>query len=170
MIRRILPALVVASACSSSGPALDKATIGNLAFGAPSGWEKRDVSNKQRAMLEWVPSADDNDRKESITVIRADRPATAKATPAQLQHMLVEAQRGMTNATFAAPVSFTTRHGFRGVRVEGEFAPPGQSVRYRRIHAAFVDGTTVVNVLYTARDPDLENFESVLDSFFREGV
>ena len=157
--------------CSSSGPSLERASIGSLAFGTPSGWAKRDLSNRQRAMFEWAPSSDDNERKESLTVVRADRPATAKSTTEQLQRFLADAQHGMAGATFSAPQSFTTRHGFRGVRVEGDFiAPQAAAVRYRRIHAVIVDGTSLVNVLYTARGPDRENFDAVVDSFFREGV
>lgn len=157
--------------CSSSGPSLERGSIGSLVFGTPSGWAKRDLSNRQRAMFEWAPTADDNDRKESLTIVRADRPATAKSTTEQLQRFLSNAQRGMPSASFSAPQSFTTRHGFRGVRIEGDFvAPQVAGVRYRRMHAVIVDGTSLVNVLYTAREADRENFDAVVDSFFREGV
>jgi hypothetical protein len=161
---------IASAACSSSGPALDKASIESLGFGTPSGWARRDVSNAQRAMFEWTPSADDNDRKESLTIVRTDRPATAKSTPAQLQRMLGDAQRKSPRSSFSTPTHFITRHGFQGVRIEGEFLPPGRNARYHRIHAVLVDGTKLVNVIYTAKDPDRESFDAVLDSFFREGV
>ncbi len=160
--------LTFALGCASSGPSLDKASIGGLAFGTPSGWTSRDVSSPQRQMFEWSPA--DNERKESLTVVRSDRPAMAKATPAQLQHLMRDAQRALPDASFSAPISFTTRHGFRGVRTEGSFTPPGSSLRYRRIHATFVDGTALINVLVTSREIDREGFDAVLDSFFREGV
>ncbi len=170
-MNRLAVLVTVFTGCSSSGPSLERASIGSLAFATPSGWAKRDLSNRQRTMFEWAPSADDNDRKESLTVVRADRPATAKATAEQLQRFLAGAQRGMAAATFSTPQSFTTRHGFRGVRVEGDFmAPQAGGARYRRIHAVIVDGTSLVNVLYTAREPDRENFDAVIDSFFRDGV
>ncbi len=160
--------LSLAFGCASSSPSLDKASIGSLSFGTPSGWTTRDVSSPQRKMFEWSPT--DNERKESLTVIRSDRPAMAKATQAQLQHLMREAQRAMPDAAFSAPISFTTRHGFRGARIEGSFTPPGSSVRYHRIHATFVDGSALINVLYTSRELDRESFDAVLDSFFREGV
>ena len=160
--------LSLALGCASSSPSLEKVSIGNLIFGTPSGWTSRDVSNPQRKMFEWSPA--DNERKESLTVIRSDRPAMARATPEQLHHLMREAQRAMPDAAFSAPISFTTRHGFRGVRIEGSFTPPGSAARYRRVHAVFADGTSLVNVLWTARDLDRESFDAVLDSFFREGV
>lgn len=170
-MNRLAVLATIVIGCSSSGPSLEKASIGSLGFGTPSGWAKRDLSNRQRAMFEWAPSVDENERKESLTVVRADRPATAKSTSEQLQRFLADAQRGMTGASFTAPQSFTTRHGLRGVRVEGDFiAPQAGGARYRRLHAVIVDGTSLVNVLYTAREPDRENFEAVIDSFFREGV
>lgn len=165
-----LGVLAIVAACSSSGPSLEKASIGNLVFGTPAGWERHDVSSPQRAMLEWRPSADDNERKESLTIVRADRPATAKATPAQLHEMLIAAQRRMPGAELSAARSITTRHGFHGAVIETSFVPPGSTARYRRVHAVLVDGTAMVNVLYTARDPDRASFDAVIDSFFREGV
>jgi len=134
----LVVALSLSSGCASSSPSLEKASIGNLSFGTPSGWTSRDVSNPQRKMFEWSPA--DNERKESLTVIRSDRPAMAKASQAQLQHLMRDAQRAMPEATFSAPLSFTTRHGFQGVRIEGSFTAPVAGARYRRIHAAFVDG------------------------------
>lgn len=170
-MNRFILFAVATMGCSSSGPSLEKATIGRLTFGTPSGWAKRDLSNPQRAMFEWAPSTDENERKESLTVVRADRPATAKSTQEQLQQMLAGAQRGMVGASFSAPHPFTTRHGLRGVRIDGDFVvPQAAGARYRRIHAVIVDGTSLVNVLYTAREPDRETFEAVVDSFFREGV
>lgn len=168
MKRLILLALM--AACSSSGPALDTATIGSLSFGVPSGWERKELSNHDRAMAEWTPAADDNERKEALTVVRTERPAMAKATPRQLQRSLADAQRHLPLGTFSAPTSFTTRHGLRGVRVEGQFVPPGRGTPYRRIHAVLVDGTALVNVLYTARELDRESFDAVLDSFIGKGA
>lgn len=160
--------LSLAFGCASSSPSLEKASIGSLSFGTPSGWTSRDVSSPQRKMFEWSPI--DNERKESLTIIRSDRPAMAKATSVQLQRLIRDAQSAMPGATFSAPISFTTRHGFRGARIEGSFTPPASRVRYHRIHAMFVDGTAVINVLYTSRELDRESFEAVLDSFFQEGV
>jgi hypothetical protein len=56
-----------------------------------------------------------------------------------------------------------TRHGFSGLRVEGTFTPPNQAASYHRIHAVLVDGESLVHVLYTARDPDRDYIEAVLD-------
>ncbi len=124
----IAATLCLTFGCASSSPSLEKASIGSLSFGTPSGWTSRDVSSPQRKMFEWSPT--DNERKESLTIIRSDRPAMAKATPVQLQHLMRDAQGVMRDASFSAPISFTTRHGFRGVRIEGSFLPRGQDVMF----------------------------------------
>jgi hypothetical protein len=44
--------------------------------------------------------------------------------------------------------------GLEGVRVEASFVPAGQKEPYRRVHVALTDGSTLIHVLYTAKQPD----------------
>ncbi|MBA2538142.1 MAG: hypothetical protein H0V17_00780 [Deltaproteobacteria bacterium] len=154
--------------CSSSRPALDRATIGLLDYGVPSGWSSRELSTPQRVMVEWRPDPDDNEHKESLAILRTDRRAVAKSPP-HLKTLLEDAQQALPGSKFDRSIGFTTRHGFRGVRVEGELVSHG--TQYRRIHAVLVDGDgdSLVHVLYTARELDRERFEAVVDSFAKKG-
>jgi hypothetical protein len=149
--------------CASSGPAVDPARLESLDYEVPAGWKSRDVSTLQNAMTEWTPDGD-NDRKESIVIARAEQPAlAAPKNRGYLRRDLVEAANHLVNARFNQPTSFVTRNGLSGLRVDGSFTPLGQTSAYHRIHAVLVDGTSLVHVLYTARDPDREHIEAVLD-------
>jgi hypothetical protein len=116
-------------------------------------------------MFEWTPS--DNAHKESVDVFRVARAAAAKSPTDRIERFLVEAQQKLLQGRFSAPSHFTTRHGLKGVRIEGEFLPPNQTNKYQRLHAVLVDGTSLVHVIYTAREADRENFELVVSSFGR---
>ena len=72
-------------------------------------------------------------------------------------------------ATLVHPTSFVTKNGFSGIRVEGEFVPPNKETPYRRLHAVVVDGGSLVNVIYTAKQLDHESFDAIVDSLSREG-
>jgi hypothetical protein len=155
--------VVTLAACGSSSPSLEPAKLQTLEYGAPEGWTSRDVSSPQNAATEWRPDGD-NDRKESLIVSRTEQPALAapKSRP-YLRRTLVEANSQLPSARFASPKSIVTRGGLSGLRIEGTLTPPNQAVSYHRTHAVLVDGTSLVHVLYTARDPDREYFEAVLD-------
>lgn len=167
---RVLWAIALATAGCSSEPALDRATIGNLEYGVPSGWSSRDLSQWERTGIEWRPDADDNEHKESLIILSTERPAMAKATPGYLGKLLGDAQHTLPGAVFSRPTAFTTRHGLAGVRVEGDLVPTSQGKTYRRMHAVIVDGGSLVHVLYTARELDRERFEAVVDSFAKKGA
>ena len=157
--------LVFACACivsCSSGPSVDRATLGNLEYAVPSGWSSRDLSTRGRSIVEWKPSGGDD---ESITVVRAEGPALAKR-PARVRKLLEEAQHGLPSGSFTNPNPLTTRSGLRGFRVDGTFTPYGQTEPRQRIHAVLVDKKALVHVVYTAREVDRETFETVVDSFF----
>ena len=164
---KILTLAAVASC--SSGPSVDRATIGSLDYSVPSGWNHRDLSTNQRTMVEWTPT-DNEDAKESVTVIRTDLPAIAKAGPGYVEGLLGQAQTSLPDGQFSSPAPFTTTHGFRGVRIEGDFVPPGQAQRYHRIHAVVISGSALLHVVYTARVADRESFEIVVDSFSNRGA
>jgi hypothetical protein len=159
--------LYLAAACSSSSSAVERATIGSLAFDAPGGWTRRDLSTHQRAMVEWRPA--DHEREESVAVVRVERPALAKGKDSQLERLLQEAQANLPRGTFGQPARFSTKHGLWGVRIEGELVQPGQTVPVHRLHAVLVEGTALVHVIYTARELDREAFELVVDSMRRGG-
>jgi hypothetical protein len=151
------------NACSSSS-SVERATLGNLTYDVPANWSSRDFSARDRAMLEWTPR--ENERKESVTVIRAERAALAKSGGTRrVERLLQEAQAKLPSGKFSAPVRFATRHGFEGVRIEGAFTPPNQTQPYQRLHAILIDGTSLLHVIYTAREADREAFETVVESF-----
>lgn len=158
--------LVLALAgCASSGTSLESAKIETLDYSVPSGWTSRNLSVFQRPTFEWKPEGD-NERKESLVVSRVSLPAlTVEKNRGYLRRNLVEASNQLPEARFSSPTSFVTRGGLRGMRVEGSFKPPSQAGSYHRTHAVLVDGTSIVHVLYTARDPDREHIEAVLDGF-----
>lgn len=171
---RTLVGLAVALAGCSSRESGDRASLSTLDFHVPSGWTMHDQSVTTRTtadvVAQWTPG-DGNDRKESITIVRTERPHLAKQPPSELETTLVAAQRSLPGARFASPTSFATRQGLAGFRVEGDFVPRGQTVRYHRIHAAIIDGNTIIHVLYTARDPEPEHFEIVVsDLSCRKGA
>jgi hypothetical protein len=155
--------LIALAACASSTPSLDPAKLDTLDYGAPAGWKSRDVSAPQTAAVEWTPTGD-NDRKESLVISRVPQPALAAArSRPHLRRTLVAANAQLPDARFSSPTPVVTRGGFSGLRVEGTFTPPTQAVSYHRIHAVLVDGTSLVHVLYTARDPDRDYIGAVLD-------
>jgi hypothetical protein len=147
-------------ACASSDPPLEHATIGSLEYGAPSGWVSRDLSGRNLPSFEWTPL--DNEHKQSITIVRRERPIASSSR--QLGALVASAQ---PTGRFGAPNQITTKSGLRGVRIEGAFARG--STTYHRIHAVLVDGSSLVHVIYTAREPDRETFDAVVDSF-RQGA
>jgi hypothetical protein len=119
----------------------------------------------------WQP--DDNDRKESITVIRTGlSPAVAKAGASGIEPYLAAAQRSLPDARVSKTKRITTAKGLHGARVDVEFTPQGQSEPYRRAHVVLVDGSALVHVLYTALEPD-RDFDAlgvVLDNLQHEGA
>jgi hypothetical protein len=162
-------ALSCAIGCASSPPATERATLDGLAYEVPAGWQSQDLSDRRARIVVWSPAS--NPRKETVAVMRtAPLPALAKAGDPRIAQRLEQAQRGLPSARFSAPVRFTTKHGFAGVRVHGELVPalPGERP-YRRIHAVLVDAATssLVHVLYTALVPNDEAFETVIDHLRR---
>jgi len=156
--------------CGSSGPSLERTTLtSGLELGVPAGWSVHDFSSSTATAVQWTPSPSDDEHGESLLVTRVERPAHAKAPRAQLGQWLAEAQRKLPQAAFGHPIPFVTTNGFSGVRVEGAFVPPNKEELYRRLHAVIVDGTSLVHIIYTAKQLDHESFDAIVDSFSREG-
>lgn len=145
--------LLVACASGDDGPPRVRVKHASLSFDVPADWQRVDYSRRGVATAVWQPN--DNDRKESITVIRTEQsPAVAKAGATGIEPYLAAAQRSLPKARVSKTKRFTTASGLEGARVELEFIPQGMSEPYRRVHAVVADGSSLVHVLYTAKQPD----------------
>lgn len=154
--------------CSSPRNDFEAAQFDDFSLAVPSGWVSKDLTTRQRRMIEWQPV--ENPRKESVSVSRSERPAVASAGTARLQQLIAQAQRTLPSGRFSSPMPFATTGGLVGVRIDGEFTLSGQTTPYRRFHATLIDGTGLVNVMYTARDPDPAAFEVVVNTLVRKGA
>jgi hypothetical protein len=163
----MVSAISVLASCNTPGPSVDHQTLGKLGYSTPQGWQSKDQSLPRRPIIVWTPS-DRNDGKESVTVMRTEElPALTKAGTGYIQRYLNEAQKGLPQGKFSEPVSFTSKYGFVGVRIEGEFVPPGSKQKYRRIHAVLIDGNSLIHVMATGVAVDRDAFEIVIDSLVR---
>ena len=157
-------------ACSSNDePPREHVKLASLGFDVPASWKRTDVARRGVATAVWQP--EDNDRKESITVIRSElSPAVAQAGAAGIEPYLAAAQRALPHVHPSRVKRFTTATGIEGARVELDFIPPGQHETYRRVHVVLVDGSSLVHVLYTAKQPDRAQtaLRVVLDNLHHE--
>jgi hypothetical protein len=138
-----------------------------LGYDVPADWTSDDHEARGLSTSVWTPPV--NDHKESISIVRNDRRANVASADLQtIERLLVEAQPPGAELSVAHPI--LTRSGLRGVQLESSFVPSGFARPYHRVHAVLVDGTTLVNVMYTARDadPKLEAFELVMSSIRHE--
>jgi hypothetical protein len=152
--------LVLLVACADKPRELTSANLGNIDYAVPEGWAMRDVSQNGQTILVWTPT--DNDRKQSVTVIRTQpMPHLAKASKEYLASKLGQ--------TLKQPGrSLVTKRGLDAVRADGRFTPRGMASSYMRSHAVFFDGDALVHIIYTAKEPDREVFELVLDHVARK--
>jgi hypothetical protein len=167
---RVVVALAMLSSCTGSDAdeELEVANIGGLQYAVPAGWKSQDQSEHQNKIIVWRPS--DNPRKESIALIRSkELPALVKGDFGHIEQFLAEAQKSSSDGTFTAVTRFKTNRGLVGARTEGDLVPDAAShTTYRRMHAVLIDGTSLVHVLYTARNPNPKTFRLVLDSLIRK--
>ncbi len=173
MTNLLLVGTLGALACCDSGDGIARARVkhASLEFDVPADWQRTDQNQRGVATAEWQP--DDNDRKESITVIRTElSPAVAKAGAAGIEPYLAAAQRSLPDARVSKTKRITTAKGLQGVRVDLEFTPQGQSDPYHRALVVLVDGGSLIHVLYTAQQPDrdLDALGVVLDNLQHEGA
>jgi hypothetical protein len=162
--------LTLLVACGSNEPSREHATLASLHFDVPSEWQRTDSNQRGVQQSEWKPA--DNDRKETITIIRSERsPAVAKAEVATLEQLLAIAQRSLRGIRASKPKPIATSHGMAGARIDVEFLPTSAADRYHRVHVVLADkGGALVHVMYTARtpDPELRALSIVLDTLRHE--
>jgi len=170
-MKRFLLLTLAIAGCAASDASLARPTLaGDLGIDVPAGWTVRDYSDTARTVLQWTAPTENDRRGASVLVVRVERSALARGTLDELGRWLFDAQRRLPQSSFKAPIAFVTANGFPGIRVEGEFVPPNRHAAYRRLHAVIVDGTSLVHVIYTAKQIDRENFDEIVDSFAREGA
>jgi hypothetical protein len=163
-VKRLSLALI-AGLAACSGSSGQKVSFAHLVFEVPTGWDHKDTSRRDVATTVWTP--DDNDRKESITVIRTDEvPVVANAGEATLRQYLANAQAGLPGARVTPVKAVHTKLGLSGVSTTVDYVPPGMRDHYHRVHVVLVDGTSLVHVIYTARtaDPSHEALNGVLST------
>lgn len=147
-------------ACADKPREMTSANLGNIEYAVPEGWAMRDASQNGQTILIWTPS--DNDRKQSITVIRTQpMPHLVNASKEYLASKLGQ--------TLKQPGrSLVTKRGLDAARADGRFTPRGMAATYMRSHAVVFDGDALVHLIYTAKDPDREVFDLVLDHVARK--
>lgn len=166
---RMLVCAAFVSSCSSGG-ANETASLDHVQFSIPSDWQSRNLSDLYTRRVVWTPI--ENDAKESLVVLRSGRrDAQARAGNEYAARLLDAAQVSLLAPSFTKAQASTTKGGLVAVRVEGTFLPARTTDRYTRHHAVVIDERTssFVHVIYTAKVPDLETFELVLDSLSLEG-
>jgi hypothetical protein len=147
-------------ACSGT-TSRQHASFAKLSFDMPEDWASRDSIRRGTATSVWTPA--DNDRHESITLIRSQLAnVVAQAGSPTLEGLVASADGGLPGATPARVVPLFTTSGLAGVRTEVDYVPPGQRARYHRVHVVLVDRekASLVNLIYTAKTPD-ENLEAL---------
>jgi hypothetical protein len=154
------------AACAETPAELQAATIADLEYSVPVGWESRDVAIEPGARrVEWRPS--ENPRDESIAIVVTPRlPFLAGHGIDAATSLVGPMLQTLPAARFSEPTQFTSRAGMRALAVRGTFAHPGSPERRTRSHAIVEHGDGLVHIIYTARseDPSREAFQAVLDS------
>jgi hypothetical protein len=161
----IFVAAAIEAGCSVHGAVeTQESRLGDLAYSVPAGWTHHDGQTRTRTSSEWTPPS--NDRKESVDVITTQiSPALAKAGPSAIEDLLRQAQTGFgSTAKISLASRLTSPSGFVGAQIEVEFVPPSVGRTYHRMHGVFLDGDRLINVLYTAVDPDFDTFAIVVNS------
>lgn len=171
---RTRAAIAVVVALAAAGPGCQDTPIpsqhvelGRLSFEVPADWRRHDGWRDGALTASWTPPT--NERKESVTVIRASHPDRRPAASilATIQQQLVSAQASLRGARIGRVQPLTTDKGLAGARLDVGFQPNGIEQRYRRVHVVLIeDAATLVHVLYTAADPrpDQDVVQLVLDT------
>lgn len=167
-MKRAALVLVALVACGRSS-SRQRVDFAHLTFELPGDWGHHDASRRGVVTGVWTPK--DNERKESVTVIRSElAPVTAHGDPAALSQLIEGAQAALVDAQVSKPIAVKTQSGLSGVRIDVSYLPPGARERYHRVHVVLVDGSSLIHVLYTAKSPDpqLTALDSVLGTI-RDG-
>ncbi len=153
--------------CAGSiGTELEVHKLGDVEYGIPEHWQSIDQSEHQTKIIVWRPT--DNPNKESIALMRTRAMPALVNSEKHLLKFLADAQTRLPQGHFASVANLETKRGLMGMRIEGDFVPDGVAASYHRMHAVVVDGNSLVHVVYTAREPNREVFNLVLDSLIRK--
>lgn len=159
---------LLALGCAGDGRETRSASIDGLAYSVPAEWQSKNQSEHQTKIALWTP--DDNDRKESVAIVRTRAmPALVHADFQRIQQLLSDAQKNLPRGSFGVASRFKSQHGLTGARIAGSFVPDGGVVHYHRFHAVVIDRDSLVHVIYTATDANQSTFDLVLDSLARKG-
>lgn len=159
-MRRVAILVVLLVACADKPREMTLARVGNLDYAVPEGWAMRDVSQNGQTILVWTPA--DNDRKQSITVIRtAPMPHLRNASKDYLASKLGQTLRQPGR-------NVVTKQGLDAARTDGRFTPRGMAATYARSHLTVFDGDSLTHFIYTAQQPDGEIFELIVDHLARK--
>jgi hypothetical protein len=164
--------VLILSACGG-GPTREHVTFARLGFDVPSDWTSHDSIRRGTSTEMWTPN--ENDRKESITLIRSElAAAVAQAGSPTLDTLVAEATRGLPGARAGTVVPLVTKSGLQGVSVDVSFIPPrAGGERYHRVHIVLIDHarSSLVNIMYTAKNPDESHhaLDLVLSTIREEG-
>jgi hypothetical protein len=158
--------LFILTACSST-PEINHEKLATIAFETPSEWRRHEIMRVGGQAAEWRPT--NNKRRESINVVRNElSPHVAAANPSYLASLVAQAHTSLADARILSTTTIATKHGLTGVRVTLDFVPAGMKERYRRVHVLLVEDRALVNVIYTARQPDSRALDVVLESIRHE--
>lgn len=160
-------AIATTVACNSASNNRQHVRFASLAFDVPGDW--RHIDTTRRGIVTSIWSPQDNDGKESVTVIRTDlAPSAARAGAPTLERLLESANA--LDAQHTDATSVTTQNGLAGARIETDYVPPGMERSYHRVHVVLVDGHALVHVMYTAAraDRSMEALNMVLTSIHHE--
>jgi hypothetical protein len=164
-MRPTLLLVAALAACGTPATTSQPAQLGAIGFDVPVGWHRTDTVRPGMVVAVWTP--DDNERKETVTVIRTElSPVVAGGGHGRLVQLLEQAQTSLPEATRSEVRPISTGRGLVGARIEVDYVPPGLHDHYHRVHAVVVDGASLVHVLYTALRPDadLDAFHIVLNT------
>lgn len=147
---------LLAASCATTAPAvMTRVRVDQVTVEVPNGWVRSDQSRDGLVTAIYAPEAKDNERKESITVMRTERvPAVAHDGLDTIRRLLTDAEAGLRDAKASSAIPTKTTSGLSGVSISVDFVQPELRRRYHREHAVFVDGSSLVHVIYTAEDPD----------------
>jgi hypothetical protein len=166
-VTRLLTVLVLVAACQGDASERQHASLGSIRYDMPLGWHRDDRGPRSSV---WAP--DENPRKETVTIIRAELdPALATRGVDALAPLLAKAQGTLRGVSASPPEPVSTSHGMQGFRVALHFTPIPGAAPYTRVHALLVRGRTLLHVIYTAASPDDDEaaMKLVLDTAHEKG-
>lgn len=149
-----LLALLLASCLSGAERPTQLAHTGATAFEVPAEWQHTQQSRPGVWTSTWVPEGP-NPGKETLVIVRNEQvSARIGERFDDLEQLLARAQGALRKGKASPALQVKTDQGMIGARIEVDFVPLESGEKYHRVHVALLDGNSIVNVIYTARDPD----------------